>query len=191
MGTSGLLIFKIAYMKTNDVHSPTDEGATLQAPEYSPVKENEQVLLSLGITADHIAALPMIVSTGTVFLLLEVRNNEILQSLQPVPDNMRLLSDQYNLSGYCIFCRNTGKQADATARAFTAPSHEPAAGSDIPAAGALACYLYDIAMIKKDKMVILQGYFPGSPALTRIVVHLHLHDGKIFSLQPGIMEPIQ
>jgi predicted PhzF superfamily epimerase YddE/YHI9 len=178
-------------MKTNDVNAPGNAGATLHAPEYSPVKENEQVLLSLGITADHIAALPMIVNTGTVFLLLEVRNHEVLKSLQPVPDNMRLLSDQYSLSGYCIFCRNTGKQADATARTFTAFSNEPTAVSGVPAAGALACYLYDIAMIKKDEMVILHGYLPGSPALTRIAVHLHLHDGKISSLQPGIMEPVQ
>lgn len=167
------------------------EDPVLHAPEYSPVKENEQVLLSLGITADHIAALPMIVNTGDAFLLLEVRTPEVLQALHPVPDSIRLLADQYSLSGYCIFCRYDGKQADATARTFLASSPDETTGPGIQAAGALACYLYDIAMIKKEMMVIFHDFPPQSPATTRIVVHLHTEQGKIHSLEPGTLEPVQ
>ncbi|WP_315817372.1 hypothetical protein [Paraflavitalea speifideaquila] len=79
------------------------EPVVLPAPAYAPVKENEQVLLALGITVNHIAALPIIVRTGVCFLLLEVRNYEVLQSLHPAPENMRLLSDEYELAGFCIF----------------------------------------------------------------------------------------
>lgn len=167
------------------------EGAVLHAPEYSPVKENEQVLLALGITADHIAALPMIVNTGEAFLLLEVRNPEILQSLRPVSDSIRLLADQYSLAGYCVFCRRDGKQADATARTFPVLSPDTTAVPGVPAAGALACYLYDIAMIKKESMVIFHDFPPQSPATARIVVHLHTQQGKIHSLEPGVLEPVQ
>lgn len=173
-------------METNESGGRT----VLHAPEYAPVKENEQVLWSLGITPDHIAALPMIVNTGTAFLMLEVRNKEVLQSLRPVAIPMRLLSEQYGLAGYCIFCRHTGGQADATACIFTFSAHEPASLYQVPAAGALACYLYDIAMIKKEEMVISQGYCPKPDAMTRLVVHLHLQEGKIFSLQPVADEPV-
>ncbi len=103
-------------MATNNVDLLDQEPGNLPAPEYAPVKENEQVLLSLGITADHIAALPMIVHTGAAFLLLEVKTREILQSLQPALESIRLLSEQYNLSGYFIFYRHTGNQADAVVR---------------------------------------------------------------------------
>lgn len=167
----------------------TNEPGILPAPEYAPVKENEQVLLSLGITADHIAALPMIVQTGAAFLLLEVKTREILESLHPAPESIRLLTSQYSLSGYCIFHRHAGEEADAVARILTLLADEPQAEPQALAAGALACYLYDIAMIKKDEMVIIHAYSPESPAPGRLAVHLHLQEGKISSLQTGIMAP--
>lgn len=170
--------------------SNSNEDVVLQAPEYAPVKENEQVLLSLGITADHIAALPIIVNTGPVFLLLELRNKEMLHTLHPVRENMRLLAQQYNLSGYCLFSRFAGRQADAIARTFVF-SDQPALVAGSLAAGALACYLYDIAMIKKIDMVILHTDSPGSPVPGRITVHLRIQEGKIVALQPGTPEPVQ
>lgn len=176
-------------MTTNNIDLPDQEPGILPAPEYAPVKENEQVLLSLGITADHIAALPMIVHAGAAFLLLEVKTREILQSLRPAPENIRLLSDQYNLSGYCIFYRHTGNQADAVVRILPVLSNQQATGHHASAAGALACYLYDIAMIKKDEMVIIHAHSPESPSSGRMAVHLHIQEGKIFSLQTGIIEP--
>jgi predicted PhzF superfamily epimerase YddE/YHI9 len=160
------------------------DKAVLRAPEYAPVKENEQVLLSLGITADHIAALPIIVHTGAFFLLLEVRNLDVLQALHPVPENISLLSDLYQLSGFCIFCRDMVKTAAATARIFTRFSGDAEPGPIIPAAGALACYLYDIAMIKKEEMTIFQVSASGAIALEQITILLHIQDGKIHSLQP-------
>jgi predicted PhzF superfamily epimerase YddE/YHI9 len=177
-------------MATNNVDQPGQEPGILPAPEYAPVRENEQVLLSLGITADHIAALPMIVHSGAAFLLLEVRTREILQSLQPALEIIRQLSGQYGLSGYCIFYRHTGNQADAVVRIIlTAVPNGPAVGHSASAAGALACYLYDIAMIKKDEMVIIHAHSPESPSSGRMAVHLHIQEGKIFSLQTGIIEP--
>jgi|GEM_PF-1178309 len=177
-------------MTTNNIDQPGQEPGILPAPEYAPVKENEQVLLSLGITADHIAALPMIVHTGAAFLLLEVKTREVLQSLQPAVESIRLLSDQYSLSGYCIFYRHTGNQADAVARFLTVPNG-PAMEHQASAAGALGCYLYDIAMIKKDEMVILPANSAESPTSGPMAVHLHIQEGKIFSLQTGITAPIQ
>lgn len=167
-----------------------NNAEAVQAPEYAPIRENEQFLLALGITADHIAALPMIVKTGTAFLLLEVRTHEMLAQLRPAADSLQLLSEQYNLAGCCIFCRPTGQEPDALARMVTfslVPETEP----DIQAACALACYLYDIAMIKKNDMVILQVDAPPGAGPVRLVVHLQLYQGKIVALQPGPSGEVQ
>jgi predicted PhzF superfamily epimerase YddE/YHI9 len=170
-------------METNNVIEPTKISNSVHAPEYAPVKENEQVLHSLGITADQIAALPMIVNTGNAFLLLEARNEGVLQKLQPDMNGLRLLAQQYGLSGYCIFIREKGT-IDATALMFgTLPEMAKEASGNL-GAGALACYLYDIAMIKQELMVIREG-FPVSPEQACILrIRLLLSQGKIQSWQP-------
>jgi PhzF family phenazine biosynthesis protein len=165
-------------METNNVIGPTKISNTAQAPQYMPVKENEQVLLALGISADHIAALPMIVNTGDSFLLLEMRNREALEALQPDTNGMRLLAKQYGLCCYCVFIRGQ-KDTDAIARVVDTRL-EPAPGSSAGmAAGALACYLYDIAMVKQENMVIRQTPAAAGPSL--IQVRLALSNGKIQS----------
>lgn len=170
-------------METNNVIESTKISNSVHAPEYAPVKENEQVLAGMGITADHIAALPMIVNTGNAFLLLEARNEEVLQKLQPEMSGLRRLAQQYGLSGYCIFIREK-EGTDATALMFgTLPDMAEEASGNL-GAGALACYLYDIAMIKKELMIIREG-FPVSPQQIRILqIRLLLDQGKIQSWQP-------
>jgi predicted PhzF superfamily epimerase YddE/YHI9 len=170
-------------METNNVIEATKISNSVHAPEYAPVKENEQVLLALGITADHIAALPMIVNTGNTFLLLEARNKEVLQKLQPDMNGLRQLAQQYDLSGYCIFIREKDR-VDATALMFGTLPDMAAEASGKLGAGALACYLYDIAMIKKELAVIREG-FPVSPQQERTLqIRLILDQGKIQSWQP-------
>ena len=175
-------------METNNVIESTKISNSVHAPEYAPVKENEQVLLGLGITADHIAALPMIVNTGNAFLLLEVRNEEVLQKLQPEMNDLRFLAQHYGLSGYCIFIREK-EGIEATALMFGTLPDMAAEASGNLGAGALACYLYDIAMIKKELMVIREG-FPVSPQEVRILqIRLVLNKGKIESWQPESSTP--
>jgi len=170
-------------MEANNVIEPAKISNAVHAPEYAPVKENEQALMSLGITADHIAALPMVVNTGNAFLLLELRNSSVLRKLQPDVSSLQALAAQYQLSGYCIFVReNDG--ADATAYLLGTRSDMAAEASGHLGAGALACYLYDIAMIKKERMVIRQ-FFPVSPeAMQTLSVRLVLSGGKIQAWQP-------
>lgn len=171
----------LIHMDTNNISEPIKISNSVHAPEYAPVKENEMVLMSLGLNADHIAALPMIVNTGDAFLLLEVKKAEVLKSLQPEANNMRHLSDQYGLSGFCIFLQG-GENADASCRIFMPlPGGSPDEGTRKLAAGALACYLYDIAMIKKDLIVVKQGFYSKPPNPMTVHVKLTLLDGKIQS----------
>ncbi|MDF2189512.1 hypothetical protein [Paraflavitalea sp. CAU 1676] len=179
-------------MLTNKPFTPLGEAGLLPPPVYAPVKENEQVLLSLGITADHIAALPMIVESGAAFLVLELRNADHFRLLQPVPETVSLLAQQYGLAGYCIFCRNTDHAADAFIRYFGVIPEATANSHPALPASALTCYLYDIAMIKKDEMSIYISSAdtdnrPG--AIEHVQVRLVLKDGKIKAVQPGVPEP--
>ncbi len=81
--------------------------------------------------------------------------------------------------GYYVFCTETSSPIrDATTRMF-APGYgieeEAATGM---AAGPLACYLFDILEIKKDRMLIEQGWFMEQPSPSLIIVDLLLDNGK-------------
>jgi predicted PhzF superfamily epimerase YddE/YHI9 len=53
------------------------------------------------------------------------------------------------------------------------------------AAGPLACYLFDILGIKKNRMFIEQGWFMGQPSPSLIIVDLSLDNGKITKIMAG------
>lgn len=180
-------------MQINQPATGTAAAGLLPPPEYLPVKENEQVLLSLGITADHIAALPIIVQTGGNYLVQEVRNPDVLQALRPAPETMQLLAAQYGLAGFCVFCRNGGTKGDAILRYLSAMPDDPLPNHLAPTC-ALACYLYDIAMIKRDALTI-DYWTSATPAgLARpepMVVHLVIREGKIATVDPHLVEPMR
>jgi predicted PhzF superfamily epimerase YddE/YHI9 len=172
-------------METNNVIGPTKISSAIQAPEYTPVKENEQVLLALGLTADHIAALPMIVNTGANFLLLEARNQDALNAVKPDNAAISLLTQQHDLLCYCVFIRAEHK-IDAVMHIIDTGRNGQPHSSEVMAAGALACYLYDIAMIKKENLVIRLFDITGADTST-IAIRLELNNGKIQSWQPNNM----
>lgn len=186
-------------MRRNKPGTVAGDTAMLPPPAYTPIKENEQVLLSFGITADHIAALPLIVQSGPAFLVLEIRSEEVLPLLRPVAPAMELLAAQYHLAGFCLFYRNNGQDDDVVVRLFPGIVEKYRAGRGRKkgaewevhdpihhSAAALVCYLYDIAMIKKEVMRLRikgqteQAFGPDVP----VAVRLHLHDGKIRGIFP-------
>lgn len=178
-------------MQTNQPATGREAAGPLPAPEYLPVKENEQVLLSLGITADQIAALPIIVQTGGNYLVQEVRNPEALQALRPAAETMQLLATQYRLAAFCVFCRNGVTKGDAVVRCLTPLPDDPKP-DQVAAACALACYLYDIAMVKREELTIVfwtSSTGAGSAAPEPIVVHLVTREGKITTIEPHPAEP--
>lgn len=182
-------------MHTNIPGAVAGDTTMLPPPTYTPVRENEQVLLSLGITADHIAALPLIVQNGSpAFLVLEVRSEEVLPLVQPVSSVMQLLAAQYQLAGYCLFYRHEGKNDDVVAMPYVLtpedemPDVDPSAvlttHTSTLATAALACYLYDIAMIKTEvqRLRLLDKKGTHGDAVT---ARLHVHEGKIQGVSPS------
>ncbi|MFL5744286.1 MAG: PhzF family phenazine biosynthesis protein [Niastella sp.] len=160
-----------------------------KAPLYTNVdKQEEQILRSLGLTkSDLLKETPiLLVNTGNSFVLVPVKSAEILKNIKPDYALISQISDELNLIGYYVFCTETSSPIrDATTRMF-APRYgiaeEAATGM---AAGPLACYFFDILGIKKDRMLIEQGWFMGQPSQSLIIADLSLDNGKITKIMVG------
>ncbi len=159
------------------------------APKYIDVTpQKNQILKSLGLTdADLIQNTPIqLVNTGNSFILIPVKNKEILKNLTPDFNLIHQISDEFDLIGYYVFTTDTDSpERDATTRMF-GPRYqiEEEAGTGM-AAGPLACYLYDILDIKKDRFLIQQGEYMNVPSPSLITVELNIRDHKIKNLMAG------
>jgi len=148
----------------------------------------DDVLQSLGLNSADLdpRVSTLHVNTGNNFVVIGVKNSDILRDLKPNLEQVTDISDKLDLIGYYVFTTD-GKatKKDATTRMF-APRYdiieESATGM---AAGPLACVLFDYLNIKKDILVIEQGHYmePASPSL--ITVELDLKDNKITGLMAG------
>lgn len=160
-----------------------------KAPTYQNVdKQKEQILKSLGLTEkDILREAPIsLVNTGNSFVIVPVNGVEVLKNIKPDHALISQVSDELDLIGYYIFCTETSNPIrEATTRMF-APRYgieeESATGM---AAGPLACYLFDILGIKKDRILIEQGWFMEQPSPSLIIVDLTLDNGKITKVMAG------
>lgn len=160
-----------------------------KAPAYQNVdKQKEQILQSLGLTEkDILPEAPIsLVNTGNSFVIVPVNSVEILKNIKPDHALISQVSDELDIIGYYIFCTETSNPIrEATTRMF-APRYgiqeESATGM---AAGPLACYLFDILGIKKDRILIEQGWFMEHPSPSLIIVDLSLDNGKIIKVMAG------
>ena len=145
---------------------------------------SERILASLGIDRSMIVAPPRVVATGNRFLLVHVKSAAILAGLRPDMGEIGLIGEALDAVGYYVFTTQVDG-FDATARMF-APHYgideEAATGM---AAGPLACYLYDVAGIRRPTLLIQQGAYMREPSPSRITVDLRLEDGRIAGLFAG------
>lgn len=159
------------------------------APVYQSVSEKEeQVLASLGLQREDMLHEPSmkIVNTGNSFLVIPVKNSNVLKKMVPDFELIKSISEEFGLIGYYVFTTDTNnEQIDVTTRMF-APfygiNEESATGT---AAGTLASYLYDFFDIKKSSITIEQGVFMEVPSPSEIFVDLNIKDNKIEGLFAG------
>lgn len=160
-----------------------------KAPIYENVdKQEEQILSSLGLTKNDVLkdAPISLVNTGNSFVIVAVKSADILKNIKPNHALISQISDELDLVGFYVFCTETSSPLrDAAARMF-APRYgieeESATGM---AAGPLACYLFDVLGIKKERMLIEQGWFMEHPSPSLIIVDLTVNNGKITKLMAG------
>ncbi|MCK0192924.1 PhzF family phenazine biosynthesis protein [Arenibacter sp. F20364] len=156
------------------------------APKYTDLSHKETLILkSLGLEKnDLLPKAPIqIVNTGNSFILVPIKNNEILKKLTPDFDLISEISDEFDLIGYYAFSTDT--EYDATTRMF-GPRYgileESGTGM---AAGPLGCYLFDILKMKQRSFQIQQGKYMKEPSQSLISVKLRIENGEIKSLMAG------
>ncbi len=159
------------------------------APNYKDVSHQESTILkSLGLKKiDLIPNAPIqLVNTGNSFIVIPVKNLEILKTIIPDYSLISEISEEFDLIGYYVFATETdNSDSDATSRMF-APYYGilEEAGTGM-AAGPLASYLYDILEIKKNRFSIQQGKYMSEPSPSLIIVDLNIENSKIKSLMAG------
>jgi PhzF family phenazine biosynthesis protein len=155
-----------------------------RAPSIVAVTHVPEVISSLasGTTPDWKVTA---INTGNTFILVEVPDEEILQSLHPDLPKIRDVSEQYNAIGYYVYTKNVANKAfDATARMF-GPLYDIAEESGTGmAAGPLASLLF-LNGDRKSHFEIEQGKFMTPPSPSQIKVDLEIENGKIQRLYAG------
>jgi PhzF family phenazine biosynthesis protein len=160
------------------------------APQYMELSQGDQLraLEALDINPSDLleGTQPCIVDTGNAFLIIALRDSNIVKLMKPDHGLISKISEKYDLIGCYVFSLETEKKGrDAGARMF-APHYgideESATGM---AAGPLACYLYDKVKIEKHELLIEQGYLMSPASSSVIAVDLKVKDGSISSLMAG------
>lgn len=128
---------------------------------------------------------PIIVDTGNSFLIVPIKNDTILASINYNRQKVYQYSEKNNLIGYYLYTHGDSLSIDAASRMF-APffgiDEESATGMG---AGTLAAYLYDAQDLRKSYFQIEQGRFMNPPSKSIIHVHLEISSNSIENLYVG------
>ncbi len=157
------------------------------APKYSAIKKHhKRILNSIGVTEFDIINQPLLVNTGNSFVIIGVKDKNILTKLKLDFEAISSVSEDLDLIGYYVYTNETqGKGSDVSTRMFFpryGVDEEAATGM---AAGPMACYLFDKMAIKKEKFSIEQGHFMPTPSASKIIINLDIKEGEIVSLMAG------
>lgn len=116
----------------------------------------------------------VILSTGVKEIFLPVKSIEQLNELQPIFEEIVLLSKKYDVIGIHAFALSND-EASAYGRNF-APivgiNEESATGTSN---GALACYINKFVDVNKSNFILRQGYSMGMPSEIKVKLKLQNH----------------
>jgi PhzF family phenazine biosynthesis protein len=159
-----------------------------RAPSFNiPEDDVDAIVSSLNISRNELepGLLPTIVNTGNSFLMVPVRNEEILAGIHFNRDEVYRISEKFGLIGYYVYTVSDDPSIDATVRMF-APffgiDEEAATGT---AAGPLACFLYQYERINKTNFRIEQGRLMKPASRSLLLVDLEFAEGRIKRLFVG------
>lgn len=162
-----------------------------QIPQFYKKLSDETVLeimTSLSLTLDDLKPgfRPMLSNTGVSFVVIPLKNNQVLKSIQTNLDQINQISEQLDIIGFYGFTTDPVDQNHDIATRMFAPRYaiaeESATGM---AAGTLSAYLFDYMGFKKEQIIIEQGYFMETPSKSEIIVKLNIVDGKLNKIMAG------
>ncbi|MCE4049570.1 PhzF family phenazine biosynthesis protein [Bacillus sp. Au-Bac7] len=161
---------------------------TQNNPQFGQELDKKEIAESLQINeADIMTTLPIeIVSTGLKDIIIPVKNNQVLQTLQPDFNRMKEISAKLEVVGYHVFTLDTDSGVDAFCRNF-APlydiNEESATGT---ASGALTGYLYKHNVVKPGatSLIFEQGHAMNAPS--EIISHVKVDaNNNVEALEVG------
>jgi PhzF family phenazine biosynthesis protein len=163
-----------------------------KAPVYTAIHskgiQTDRVLRSVALTtADLLPGKePLLVYTGNTYLIVPVKDQDALKSIQPDDNEIKAISETLNIIGYYAFTPEASLPGrDAAARMF-APffgiREESATGTGV---GPCTCYMYDHLQIKQNRIVVEQGKLMTPPSPSILYTDFQLEDGRITGLLVG------
>jgi PhzF family phenazine biosynthesis protein len=158
-----------------------------RAPQYQHVESHRSAILSsIGVTEQDLLGEPKLVNTGNSFVIVGVKNQQVLSQLKPDLKAISSVSDSLDLIGYYLFTQETNQPGRDVATRMIAPRYgiDEEAGTGM-AAGPMACYLYSQMGVKKEHFSIEQGYLMQPPSPSVIDVNLEIDGDSITSLMAG------
>lgn len=157
-------------------------------PTFGEILPKEEIAASLNLSSDDLShQLPVqVVSTGIADIIIPVKSLDILKNFIPNFEQIKNISQKYNVIGYHVFSLETLHQNTAICRNLA-----PLCGIDEEAAtgtsnGALSCYLYEHGVINDKqcgRLYFEQGEFMGRPS--RIMASLHANEGQLIDVFIG------
>ena len=162
--------------------SITDDTVFMEQskPQYFDILEKNEIVNCFDMDCSSEIYPVQIVSTGLRDIILPIRDEEALHSMNPNFESISELSRKYDvvgihafaLSGDRIICRNFAPLYDVPEESATGTAN-----------CALASYLYKHEIICKSEYVIEQGYSLNSSS--EIIVRLVVSDGEISQVFVG------
>ena len=149
-------------------------------PQYFDILEKNEIVDCFDMDCISEIYPIQIVSTGLRDVILPIRDEEALHSMNPNFESISELSRKYEvvgihafaLSGDRIICRNFAPLYDVPEESATGTAN-----------CALASYLYKHEIVRKNEYVMEQGYTLNSPS--EIIVKLDESDGEVSSVFVG------
>lgn len=158
------------------------------APVYTSVENDlDEILSSVNLSKSDLAEgqAPEIINTGNSFLIIPVRNVDVLKKITPDLEQIRNYSEKRDLIGFYPFSALTGNVAVATARMFGPRFGIAEESGTGMAAGPLACYLHRNNPGLSTKLILKQGEFMPKPSPSLIRVNLVIENNAIKKLYAG------
>lgn len=162
---------------------------TQPLPQFDIEVDRQEIVDSLGISVAELSIdLPVqIVSTGLRDMMIPIRSLSTLQRIEPDLEQIKVISQKYDVVGYHLFTLDTNSDAIAQCRNFAPLYDIPEESATGTSTGALMCYLHQhhsIPATATAPFIFEQGYTMNLPS--RLLATLQLNNqGSIESVQVG------
>lgn len=163
-----------------------------RAPRYTPLEQTTvtrtDVLQAVNVRAEDLLMGhdPMVVNTGNSFLLVPLKADAIVRSIQADQQRLLTISDALDLVGIYPFSLEVSEPGRHAAARMFGPRYgireEAATGM---AAGPLGAYLHDVLGLNATPLLIEQGGHMSPPSLSELEVRLQTDEGGVRSLMVG------